>query len=141
MSKFVPKRTVYIASPFTYKTNIPFLRSLVEFYRFYKVSKIAGQLEAIFPDCAFILPITMSYITQKLHSTLGSEFSAWAHTDYTYITQCREIWVIVMDGWDKSIGVLAEIKFAKKHKKVIRYFSPSDLTELTGFANRVMGMR
>lgn len=138
MTKFTPKTTVYLASPFTYRTNIPFLRGFVEFLRFLKISKVAGTLEALYPGHAFILPITMSYITQKLHPTLGGEFEAWAHTDYTYIAQCKEVWVVMMPGWNRSVGVLAEIKFAKQRKKAIRYFDPDTLQELVGFGKKVL---
>lgn len=113
----------------------------MEFFRFLRISKIAGVLEAIHPSHAFILPITMSYVTQRLHSTLGGEFEAWADTDLTYISACKEIWVIMMPGWDRSVGVLAEIEFAKNRRKKIRYFDPDSLHEITGFAKRALEMK
>lgn len=126
---------VYVASPFTYKTKIPLVRTIMEFIRFLHVSYIGARLENLMPDYAFILPITTSYVTQKLAKivsfftlgrvpALGGEWASWERTDKTYLTKCDLLIVIMMDKWDQSVGVQAEIKFFQSLKRPIIYMSP-----------------
>lgn len=87
------------------------------------VSYKAGILEHRHRDTAFFLPITSSYVTQKLVRKLDGEFAAWAAVDLTWISSCDEVWVLQMDGWDQSVGVLAEIDFAVKNSIPVVFLS------------------
>lgn len=127
MTKFKPLAKWYIASPFTYKTRIPLLRPIMEFIRFIQISYYAAKLEHRHPDVAFILPITMSYVTQKLYPTLGGEWSSWAARDKTYIHDCDVMAVIMMKGWETSTGVKAEIEYCRERQIPIIYYSTGAL--------------
>lgn len=119
---------IYLASPFTFKTKGISLkkRKEVEEMRYKRITKIAGLLEEKYPY-AFILPITMSFNTAKYMKKLEGEFKYWACRDLTYISRCDEVWVVTMFGWASSIGVQAEIAFAKKRNIPVRYVHPSSL--------------
>ena len=136
---FKPLKKVYLASPFTYKKGkIPvlkqFIKFVVELYRFLYVSYKAGILESEYRDIAFFLPITSSYVTHQLVQRLGGEFSNWAAVDLTWISSVDEVWVLQMDGWDASVGVLAEIDYAVHNSIPIKFLS-TDLV-VTGVINR-----
>lgn len=47
--------------------------------------------------------------------------------DLHMVAACGKVIVLKMDGWDQSVGVTAEIDFAKKHKLAIFYLHPSVL--------------
>lgn len=51
----------------------------------------------------------------------------WEKDDYTWISICQEVWVLVdNDGaWTRSVGVQAEITFAEKIGKPIKYINPN----------------
>jgi hypothetical protein len=61
-----------------------------------------------------------------MHKTTTS-FKSWAKRDLTYLSKCDELWVVTMKGWKESIGVKAEINFAKEHNMPIKYIDPHTL--------------
>lgn len=45
---------------------------------------------------------------------LPGDWQFWEHFDKTFVSRCDGgIIVLMLDGWDKSVGVTAEIEFAK----------------------------
>lgn len=67
-------------------------------------------------------PITHSHAQQQYLSNNETSFEYWRRNDFAFLSRCDELYVITLDGWDKSFGVAEEIKFAKEHKIPIRYF-------------------
>lgn len=124
---------VYIASPYSpigWKQKL--IAPLLKFYRWYCVTRAIGKLHDKFPY-AFIGPITQSHHTGKHRKIKNSSFSAWIRVDLTYISNCDQLWVLMLPGWKKSVGVQAEIAFATsliddngKGMK-IRYIHPKTL--------------
>lgn len=115
-------KMIYIASPFTYKHQDSNMRMRVEEERFELVTKAIAKLQEKYPY-AFIGPITQSHITSKYMSQKNSEFNYWRKRDLTYISRCDELWILPLEGWQESMGVQEEVKFAKKHKIPIRKLS------------------
>lgn len=113
-------KMVYLASPYTHPNFF------VRLYRFYKITKIAAQLYKKKKVCMF-LPITQSAMMGWLVKGLGSTFKSWKDVDLKAIRKCDEVWVVRMKGWDKSIGVLAELEYARKHYKIVRFVNPQTL--------------
>ncbi len=114
---------IYLASPYSYKSRIPGWSYLVRQYRNYLITKIAGKLHDQFPEVAFILPITQSHEVAKYMKSNSTAFTAWANRDLEFISRCDDVWVVMMPGWKESIGVQAEIKFAKKNKIPVKYIN------------------
>ena len=42
---------------------------------------------------------------------LPMEFDYWSNYDQMMIRKCDAFYVLTLDGWDTSVGVLAEIQF------------------------------
>jgi len=118
-------KMVYLASPFTcyYESNT--LKHQIERFRYDLITEIGGKLELIYAY-AFILPITMSYNTAKYMNVSG-EFKYWARRDLTYISRSDEVWVVQMEGWEDSIGIREEVKFAQENNITVRYVHPETL--------------
>lgn len=123
-------KLIYLASPYSYKINCSSdsrrcickkIKKQEEKYRYILITKIAGKLQDRFPY-AFILPITMSHNTARYMKTKGGGFEHWETIDFTYISKCDEVWVVTMNGWKESIGVMKEIEFATKNKIPIQYY-------------------
>lgn len=115
------QKLIYLASPFSHKDN------QVEEYREFMTTAAAAQLTQEY-GYAMFLPITQSY-AMKLHSPeLGGSFECWKDIDlYMVREKVDEIWVLTLPGWDKSIGVLAELEEAKNYNKPIKYLLSDEL--------------
>lgn len=117
-------KLIYLASPYTYKSKIPFVSWAVRLYRYRLITKIAGLLHEQYPNCAFILPITMSHHTIKYMKDKCSGWETWGKRDLFYISKCDEVWIVMMNGWRKSKGVNAESRRASKLNLPIKYINP-----------------
>ncbi len=118
-------KMIYIASPFSH----PDLD--VELERFNKITEVAASLTKKY-GYAFILPITQSYQLQRILPSLGGTFANWESIDLTFISHSDEVWVIKMEGWDRSVGVMAEIKFATGLDIPVKYLNPNSLRFVKG---------
>lgn len=125
-------KSVYLASPYSYKSKIPGLAWLIRWCRYRTITKIAAILTEL-QSVALILPITQSYHMSKYMSCRDTGFSAWADIDLTFVSIVEEVWVIKMDGWKESIGVQAEIAYALSINKPVRYFDPTTLEEQSNY--------
>lgn len=105
MSVFKPTKMIYLASPYTHA------KKSVMKKRYEQITEIAAVLEEQYPY-AFILPITMSHNTAKYSDMFSTGFDDWRLRDLTYLHNCDEIWVVTMDGYMESKGVVAEIGYA-----------------------------
>lgn len=130
MTKFKLLKLVYVASPYTAKGYPKELKKTVERQRANLVTKIIGKLQDSY-QISFIGPITQSHHTAKHMDSKTGKFSCWRDIDLTYITACKkmggELWVVTMEGWDKSTGVLAEIKYAEELGIPVKYVDPKTL--------------
>lgn len=111
----------YLASPFTHKS-----KHIME-YREEQISTIAAELTHRHQVTLF-LPITQSHRMAQLRPNLfGTTFAAWKDIDLDAIAHSDELWVVKMSGWKQSVGVQAEIEYAKQIKIPIRYINPKTL--------------
>lgn len=101
-------KMVYLLSPFSHP------KKGIRDHRRLQIEMIGAELQAKY-GYAFIHPITTSArLCEKRPDLLkGGEFKHWAAVDLTFISRCDEAWIICMKGWEESIGVQAEIKFAE----------------------------
>ena len=61
-----------------------------------------------------------------LLSDLPHDFGFWNAYDTDMISRCDEVWVLMLDGWEDSEGVKAEIKIALDLNKKIRTLAPNE---------------
>ncbi len=110
-------KRVYLASPYSHKDK------KVEAKRFKEINKTAAKLHEMYTH-AFIMPITQSHVMRQYNKKLGTSFERWKDRDLAFIDGCHEVWITVMEGWAESKGVTAELLYAQKKNKVIRYLFP-----------------
>lgn len=103
---------IYLASPYSHPD--PEIRR----QRFETVCFAAANLmregHHIFSPIAHTHPIA-------LHGELPKGWEFWQEYDRKIIAVCGELWVLRMDGWDKSVGVQAEIKIAEELGIPVKY--------------------
>lgn len=75
----------------------------------YAVKKVAEYLNQGYNVFS---PILNSHAPAVEHS-LPNTWSFWANIDKEYLALCGEMIVLKMDEWEKSVGLAAEIEYAK----------------------------
>ena len=111
-------KLAYLATP--YSDNNP---EIME-ERFLKVNKVASILisngEIIFSPISHTHPI-------ELAGNLPGTWQFWDEFDRTYLERCYRLYVLMIDGWEKSTGVNAEIKIAKELGLEIIYINYEEI--------------
>ena len=57
------------------------------------------------------------------------EFSFWKKHDLNYIDASDEVWVLKMPGYTESVGICAEIDYAMKWGKPVKFIECEDYEE------------
>ena len=65
-------------------------------------------------------PIVSNHEVAK-HHDLPKDWAYWEKIDFMFIDACQELWVLMMEGWEESKGVQAEIKYAQARDIPIKY--------------------
>lgn len=120
-------KLVYLASPYSHKDP------KVMFKRYTAVTKAAAKLMQMY-DVVFFLPITQSHHMVKLNSNMNGGWNYWKGVDLFMISRSDEVWVLQLDGWKESVGVTAEIEYAREQGIRVRYFEPHSLLQVTSFS-------
>lgn len=55
---------------------------------------------------------------------LPTDWSYWERCDREFLRRCDEVAVLMLDGWQASVGVQAEIRYAQELGKPVRYVTP-----------------
>ncbi len=101
---------IYLASP--YSSNDP----AVQQQRFDAVCQVASNL---MQRGFFIFsPICHSHPIAQFG--LPTDWAFWEKYDKKFLAMCDELWVLMLDGWGQSKGVLAEMNLAYELGKTIR---------------------
>ncbi len=103
---------IYLASPYT---SI-YLKEME--YRFQVTEKPACDMikngEVVFS------PIVHWHTAAKVYD-LPRGFAFWCDYSLSMLAKADELVVLMLDGWEKSVGVDAEINFALDHDIPVRY--------------------
>jgi hypothetical protein len=105
-------KIIYLAVPYTAKEV--YLQNVRE----QKVTYLSARMAE--HGIYSISPITQSH-QQQLHVPLPHTWDFWETCDYMLLDRSDELWVYMLPGWIESVGVQAEIAYAKKIKIPIRY--------------------
>ena len=110
------KPIVYVASPYTHPDPA------IQEKRFQDVCRFSAGLfqQGI---CAFS-PIAYTHPIAQYGLPTGFEF--YMDYDIAILNACAEMIVLMLDGWQDSEGVQAEIEIAKAMGLPIRYVEPED---------------
>jgi hypothetical protein len=109
------KKLVYLACPYSH----PDKGVMQE--RFIAVNRAAAKLmrEGVF----VFSPISHSHPIHECGDVPG-DWEFWKQYDYTILRHCKEMIVLRLPGWIKSVGVRAEMKYMKDRRRPIRFMDP-----------------
>ncbi len=110
---------IYLASPYSHPD--PAVREL----RFREACRAAAALlragHAVFSPIAYSHPLVA-------HG-LPTDWSFWERHDREHLGRCDEVLVLMLDGWEESVGVREEIRIAREMGKPVRFL---DIARLVG---------
>jgi len=52
-------------------------------------------------------------------------FEFWEKMNLSFLSRCKKMLVVMLPGWDESIGLKGEIKFAKENNIMVEYIDPT----------------
>lgn len=111
-------KLVYLASPYTHNE----LR--VRIARFDAAALASAEI--IKAGLNVFSPIVHSHpLTQH---GLNGDWQTWVEIDHDWIRRCDEVWVLELRGWERSVGVRAEIEFAESIGRTVRRLNADDRT-------------
>jgi DNA-binding transcriptional regulator PaaX len=47
----------------------------------------------------------------------------WKRDDEVFIQHCSEVWVLMLEGWHRSVGVNAEMELAHQYRKPVKFYN------------------
>ena len=104
---------IYLASPYTHAD------AAVRQKRFEAACRAAARLmrqgTIVFSPIAHSVPIA--------EHGLPLDWQFWQRNDRRLLEACDEVAVLVLDGWEQSVGVQAEMRIATELGKPIRLLS------------------
>ena len=95
----------------------------------------ANQVAAYYirQGCCVYSPITDGHVLKRYG--LPDDWEFWGKFDREFIKWCDEIVVCMINGWEQSTGVKAEIELARRLGKSIHYVTPGKILEILGSIN------
>lgn len=111
------KKMVYLAAPYSVKHDDPAVVAQTIEERMEALSRVDVALMG--RGVHTITPLLKHYTLA--HSDGASDWAAFQEYSYNLIDRCDALYVLMLEGWDVSQGVTAEIKYAKELKMQIVY--------------------
>ena len=109
-------RLLYLAAP--YSDPNPTIR----LSRYHEANTAAAKLMAA--GYGVISPLSMGVtITAACPNKLGTDWTTWKNTCLSMLACCSVVCVLPLPGWEKSIGVQAELEHARALGLAIRFVS------------------
>lgn len=118
------QRLIYLASPYAHPD--PMMRELRFVMAMQSTASMMREGMTVYSAIVHCHPIQKQY-------QLPTEWEFWQVFGETMISRCDELHVLMLDGWEDSVGVKAEIAIAERLDKPIRYVEyEKDSVILTG---------
>lgn len=118
-------KTIYLATPYSFKSKIPLLGRLIMWCRCRTVTKVAailmGEGHNVFS------PITHSHHIARIGKLPQLDHEFWLRMDKWYVDRCDQVYVLNVVGWSKSVGVQREIEWAKEQNKSVYFINKKGL--------------
>ena len=108
----------YLASPYTAQSKELMHR------RYEAITDLAAKLFKA--GMILICPITQSVAIVEKSKTLKSCWNTWKRVDLEFVNRCDFVIVADFPGWDRSVGVLAELEYAASKGKHIVHLTEDD---------------
>jgi len=90
----------------------------VRLYRVVEVAKIASRVSL--KGTHVICPMLERHLMTVYGTTQDTGWTARQVETINVLTRCEELWIVVLEGWEKSIGVRAETIAALELKMPIK---------------------
>jgi hypothetical protein len=111
---------VYISNPYTHKdASVMNLRAA-------RVAQLTAKLQVQHKDTHTLLSVIVhghEIANTKDGEALPHTWDYWEKHDYNILKRCDEMWVMCMPGWDRSVGVNAEIDFCREHNISVKFYT------------------
>jgi len=107
---------IYLASPYSHPDKA------VEARRFGVVCRKAAEMMR--DGYVVFSPIAHTH-SIALAGNLPTGWDYWKRVDRELVMLCSRMVVLMLDGWEQSVGVQAEIEYAKELRIPIEYKSPN----------------
>lgn len=111
------KPLTYLANPYSGDTA-------QKNYRFEMATRAASWLMTNFPHLNVFSPIVHSHPLHVIGGLRG-DWTFWERIDREFLTLSGLVVVLTLDGWEKSVGVTAELKIASDLKLPTVYLDPA----------------
>lgn len=116
-------RTIYLAGPYTHED--PLVREM----RYQKLLKAEATL--LNRNLCVLNPIGMCHVlAEKYNLPTGYEY--WQERDRELINRADAVFVLMMHGWEASVGVTDEIKHAEATGKPVIFYTEGELLQEPG---------
>lgn len=109
-----PKSLVYLAVPYSHECET------IREWRFQEVNKAAAKL--MFDGVFIYSPISHTHPI-VLAGQLPTGFDFWEQYDSAILNACRELYILPLEGWEQSKGVIGEIAIAQRLRIPIRFLN------------------
>ena len=100
------KKISYLASPYSHPSPVK------RHERYLTACYVASLM--IRKGILVFSPIASSHSISTNLSGESYGWDFWKEFDLAIIEVCKDFYILTIDGWDKSVGVTAEIQHAKK---------------------------
>lgn len=109
------KQVIYLASPYSH------VDPKVMQARHDEVARIYCDLIS---EYIVFCPILHNHTAANISGTLTGNWATWREQDLGLLSRCDILVVALMEGWHKSVGVQAEIKFARENLIPVQFYDP-----------------
>jgi len=114
----VIEEMIYLGLPYSHPEKV------VREMRFKIANKVAGALIA--KGKIVYSPISQSHVIRN-ECDLSWEWEDWEKLDLFFLNLASKLIVLKLEGWEDSVGLQAEIKFAKERGIVIEYIEKENI--------------
>lgn len=104
------KKLVYLAGPYIHEDKKVMQK------RFKVLSKVAGKLMRD-KDVYVYSPITHGH---PIHQSTQFTSQFWLEFSIGMLDKCDEMYILDIPGWQESVGVTAEIEYARSNNKLLK---------------------
>jgi len=111
---------IYLASPYTHEDEA--IREL----RATQAALAAGRLMLATGEAVFS-PIAHGHTVHAVHGELPLNWEFWRGQCFPYLDACDSVAVLMLDGYENSVGINAEVDYAKSYGKEVTYYLQGEL--------------
>lgn len=108
---------IYLASPYSHQSATVMER---------RFDLVMGAAASLLRNGNIIYSPIIHFHPLSVAHDLPGDFDFWKNINFHMLTKADELWVLMLDGWEDSIGVAGEIAFAEKKFIKVTYVRPSE---------------